>query len=329
MNKILILGANSTAGSYATYYFSMRGFAVTATSRSKQSSPCSLPYLFKTCPNVNYFIYDLNWPVDKQVQFLTSLGPSYVLNFASQSMVAQSWNHPIDWMKTNCVGQTSLLEALRSLDRLQRYVHFSTPEVYGSTEGWVSESHRFNPSTPYASSRALGDMNTRLWASTYSIPTTITRAANIYSEGQHIYRIIPRAFVAAMSPDRPLTVDGDGGSIRSFIHMEDVCDFLLHCMSSPRIIDEYHISSSACITISDLISLIFRMCGASTSDTSRLNYGPDRKGKDQAYLLSPQKALSDYGWSTKIQLSTGLSRVYEWLRTTNTTSMPLDYVHKA
>ena len=81
---------------------------------------------------------------------------------------------------------------------LERYVHVTTPEVYGSTEGWVREDAPFNPSTPYAVSRAAGDMSLRTYFANYQFPVVFTRAANVYGPGQQLYRIVPRTIVAAM-----------------------------------------------------------------------------------------------------------------------------------
>ena len=81
-----------------------------------------------------------------------------IFNFAAQSMVGQSWTHPEDWMQTNVVASAKLLTKLKEYDFLDKYVHVTTPEVYGSTDGWKTEDFSFNPSTPYATSRAASDM---------------------------------------------------------------------------------------------------------------------------------------------------------------------------
>ena len=81
-----------------------------------------------------------------------------IFNFAAQSMVGQSWDFPEDWMQTNVVSSAKLLTKLKGYDFIHKYVHVTTPEVYGSTEGWRTEDFNFNPSTPYAVSRAASDM---------------------------------------------------------------------------------------------------------------------------------------------------------------------------
>ena len=327
MTRVLILGANSTGGSYAAYFFSKKGYEVTATSRSVQANKSQLPYLFKNCPHVDYQVFDINWSILCQIEFLKKLKPDYILNFASQSMVAQSWLNPEDWMRTNCVGQVNLLEAIKCVNSLKRYIHFSTPEVYGNTSSWIKEDHPFNPSTPYAASRSFGDINTRLWSNTYSIPTTITRAANIYSEGQHLYRIIPRTIHACISKST-ITIDGDGKSIRSFIHMEDVCNLLEKTFNTSETTNEYHISPKDSISIIDLVRKIFDICKIDISNPDYLIFGPERKGKDQNYLLDPSKAIKELGWNTYITIDEGLNRVLEWYKNNDISLLPLNYLHK-
>ena len=141
-------------------------------------------------------------------------------------MVGESWLHPDHWMMTNVVSTVRLHELLRRHDGLQRYVHVTTPEVYGSTEGWVREDAPFNPSTPYAVSRAAGDMSLQTYFANYHFPVVFTRAANVYGPGQQLYRIVPRTIVAAMGAQK-LRLDGGGKSVRVFIHMTDVSDATL------------------------------------------------------------------------------------------------------
>ena len=327
MNKVLILGANSTGGAYACYFFASRGYEVIATSRSDQADQSQLPYLFKSCPPIKYLTYDLNWSSSCQKELLNFINPDYLINFASQSMVAQSWNYPSDWMRTNCVGQVNLLEALKDLKNLKRYIHFSTPEVYGNTEDWIREDHSFNPSTPYAASRSFGDINARLWAQSYQIPTTITRAANIYCEGQHLYRIIPRTIHACFGNCK-ITIDGDGKSIRSFIHMEDVCDLLEKVFDTEDILNEYHISPKDSISIIDLVKKIFKKCKVDINDSKFLDYGPERKAKDQNYLLDSSRAFNEFNWETKVSIDDGLDRVIDWYQNNDISRLPIKYEHK-
>ena len=157
-------------------------------------------------------------------------------------------------MMTNVVSAVRLHELLRNFDGLERYVHVTTPEVYGSTEGWVTEDTPFNPSTPYAVSRAAGDMSLRTYFANYRFPVVFTRAANVYGPGQQLYRIVPRTIVAAMGGQK-LRLDGGGMSKRVFIHMTDVADATLKIARKGVPGETYHISGYEVVSIRTLVEL--------------------------------------------------------------------------
>src|SRR6185312_13048521 len=222
--KYLILGSNSFSGATFADRLAADGHDVIATSRSDEAPEALLPYKWQKRPGrVRFKRIDLNKDLDALKSLLGAERPTHVVNFAAQSMVGESWHHPDHWMMTNVVSTVRLHELLRNYDGLERYVHVTTPEVYGSTDGWIREDAPFNPSTPYAVSRAAADMSLRSYFANYRFPVVFTRAANVYGPGQQLYRIVPRTIVAAMTGQK-LRLDGGGKSIRVFIHMTDVSD---------------------------------------------------------------------------------------------------------
>jgi len=267
---------------------------------------------------------DLNTDIGKILVRIKFGRFRYVVNFASQSMVGQSWERPSDWMQTNVVAQTKLIQGLAKIPSIERYIHFTTPEVYGSTNGWVKENWSFNPSTPYAVSRAAGDWMVKLWHQQYGFPAIFTRAANIYGEGQQLYRVIPKAVLAKME-GKPFPLEGAGTSVRSFVHMDDVTAalrLLLECGESG---ETYHIgpaekSQCSAVTIHNVAAMV----GCETVDV------PERPGKDQRYLLDSSKIM-DMGWSPRVSLHDGIGRVRRWMRGNHTTwaTWPREYEHRA
>ena len=119
----------------------------------------------------------------------------------------------------------SKLANLRAQRALQKYIHVTTPEVYGSTNGWVKENYNYNPSTPYAVSRAASDMIFRIYSKEFSLPTIFTRAANVFGPCQQLYRIILSLSTTYSTKNKQL--DGGGISTRSFIYMDDVSEATL------------------------------------------------------------------------------------------------------
>src|SRR6185437_1581353 len=165
------------------------GYDVLAASRSLRPHEAFLTYKWTRRPGaVRFERIDLNCDLDHLATLLKRERITHVVNFAAQSMVAESWAHPEHWMMTNVVSGVRLHDLLRRHDGLQRYVHVTTPEVYGSTEGWVQEDAPFNPSTPYAVSRAAADMSLKTYFANYQFPVVFTRAANVYGPGQQLYR---------------------------------------------------------------------------------------------------------------------------------------------
>jgi dTDP-glucose 4,6-dehydratase len=310
MPKILIIGSNSPSAASFCAYALNRGYEVIATSRSPEKPNIFLPYKWgKKSENIIFKQLDLNHDIDRLESIMMQYKPIYVVNFASQGMVVQSWDNPTHWMQTNVVAMSGLLEVLRRCNFLERYIHFSTPEVYGSTKGWVSECRDYKPSTPYALSRAAGDMSVALWNKTYGLPAVITRAANVYGEGQQLYRIIPRAFISCFT-GQVLPLQGGGLSERSFIHFDDVSDGVMRICENGRNGEDYHLSPRSSITIRQLVRQICEIAGMPFDEVVQMT--PDRLGKDQAYLLESTKIMGELGWNPQISLDEGLHRCAQW-----------------
>lgn len=326
--KYLILGSNSFSGATFADFLAAAGHDVIATSRSAEPHDAFLPYKWEKRPgNVSFQKIDLNHDLDALKTLLNREKPTHVVNFAAQSMVGESWINPDHWMMTNVVSAVRLHDLLRNYDGLERYVHVTTPEAYGSTEGWVKEGAPFNPSTPYAVSRAASDMSLRTYFANYQFPVVFTRAANVYGPGQQLYRIIPRTIVAAMGGQK-LRLDGGGKSIRVFIHMTDVSDATLRIAQRGTLGDTYHISGYELVSIRALVEMILKRLGKSFDDCVEL--GPERPGKDTAYTLDSFKLRTELGWRDTISLEQGVDDVIKWAErfSADMTKLPSKYEHK-
>ncbi len=326
--KFLILGSNSFSGATFVDFLAEGGWDVLATSRSPEPHDALLPYKWETRTGKAVFErIDINHDLAALGALLKRERPTHVVNFAAQSMVGESWDNPDHWMMTNVVSTVRLHDLLRNYDGLERYIHVTTPEVYGSTDGWVDENHSFNPSTPYAVSRAAGDMSLRTYVETYDFPALSTRAANVYGPGQPLYRILPRTIVAALGGEK-LRLDGGGKSERVFIHMRDVCDATLKIALRGTIGETYHISGNEIVSIRTLVEKILDCLGKSFDECVEI--GPDRPGKDMTYLLKSSKIREELGWRDTISLDQGIDDVIRWAERfgNNLAELPSKYVHK-
>ena len=327
MDKIFIIGSNSFSGATFSDYALKNGAHVTGISRSKESNNVFLPYKSNEQSNFNFHLLDINKNLKEIIELINEIKPAYVINFAAQSMVGESWLRPTDWFMTNVVSTINLHDELRMCDFLKRYVHISTPEVYGSCDGFVDENFPFNPSTPYAVSRAAADMSLRTFHDEYKFPVVTTRAANVYGPGQQLYRIIPRTILYILL-GKKIQLHGGGSSTRSFIHMNDVSRATWQIMHKGKIGHTYHISTNEIISIRELVESI--CVKLNVEFKNHVDVVGERAGKDSAYQLKSAKLRDEMDWHEEITLDQGLNECISWV-TKNLDILKkevFDYQHK-
>jgi len=327
-SPILVLASNSFSGSSFVAHLLTAGYKVIGVSRSAE--PPSIFALYKNHKNYENFIFkqaDLNKDLNVISEIVIKHQIEYIFNFAAQSMVAQSWDSPEDWYQTNVVSLSLLGNLLVKEKSIKKFINFTTPEVYGSTTGWLKESFNFAPSTPYAVSRAAGDWHLKCLFENYGFPVIFTRAANVYGPGQQLYRIIPRTILSALTGQK-LPLHGGGKSIRSFIHIDDVSTALETIMKGGVNGDSYHISTNEMISIFELVQSLADLLKVDIEELVEL--GPERPGKDFAYQLSSEKIRDELGWIDKIDLNAGLASTLGWakLNLDILRHLPINYQHK-
>lgn len=328
MDTVFVVGSNSFSGASFVDFALNKGVRVIGISRSVQPISAFLPYKWHTRENFAFHQLDLNKDLSAIVSLIREVKPAHVLNFAAQSMVGESWANPGDWFMTNAVSTIKFHDELRKCDFLKRYVHISTPEVYGSCSGFVKENFPFNPSTPYAVSRATADMSLKTFSETYNFPVVTTRAANVYGPGQQLYRIIPRTILYILL-GRKLQLHGGGASTRSFIHIRDVSDATWRIMIGGTNGGTYHISTKDVISIRDLVAQICTRLDVRFED--HVEVVGERLGKDSAYHLESSKVRLDLGWQDQISFDQGLGECIAWVRSNFDAlkASDFDYIHKA
>lgn len=327
MKKLVVIGSNAFSGASFIQYALQKEIDVIGISRSLELNQAFLPYRWQNSSHFQFYQYDLNKDLEKILSLIHDVRPDYIVNFAAQSMVAQSWDHPEDWMMTNVVSTIKLHDALRQLDFLERYVHISTPEVYGSCEGYVKEDQIFNPSTPYAVSRAASDMSLRTFYKAYQFPVVTTRAANVYGPGQQLYRIIPRT-ILYIKLGKKIELHGGGLSTRSFIHINDVSDATWKIMTEGTNGESYHISTEHMISIRELVACLCQKLKVDFDE--HVDIVGERLGKDASYQLDSKKVRTALQWHDRISLDQGLDECIEWVEQyfDELKNQSFDYMHK-
>ena len=327
--KVFVIGSNSFTGASFVDFLLAQGCEVLGCSRSPEANAAFLPYKWSPSAKGHFRFaqLDLNHDTDRIIAAIKELQAEYVINFAAQSMVAESWLYPDQWYETNVVANVRLHEKLRQLNFLKKYVHVSTPEVYGSCSGNVTESAPFNPSTPYAASRAACDLHLMTFFKNYKFPVVFTRAANVYGPGQQLYRIVPRT-VFFIKTGRVLQLHGGGRSTRSFIHARDVADGTWRVARDGSPGEVYHFSTDLYVSIRELVERICRRMGADFNKVVEIV--GDRPGKDAAYLLDSTKARKTLGWKDHVTLDQGIDETIAWVDShfEALKKQPSDYIHK-
>jgi dTDP-glucose 4,6-dehydratase len=325
--RLVVLGANSFAGGCATTAALRAGMTVLGISRSTEKIKPSSGDFGAFGGSYTFLQRDLNRDLDAVIDDLRTFRPAYVIDLAGQGMVAESWRTPEQWYRTNVVSKVMLLDVLREMPSLRRYIRVSTPEVYGNTDGLVGESLLYQPSTPYAVSHAAIDMHISAYVKHHQFPAILTRFSNFYGPGQQLYRIIPRTIIYAKL-GRKLPLQGGGNATRAFIYGDDIGSALLAALGAGRVGEVYHFSTDRFITIRKLVEKILALLNLDFDDCVELV--DDRPGKDMQYLMSDAKARSELNWTDTVPLETGLMRTIAWVcdNWAQILHEPLEYRHQ-
>jgi len=327
--KILVIGSNSFSGSdFIDYVLEKKKYRVIGVSRSLEKSSLFLPY--KKNKNVSLFKFyqlDLNKDWQKLFSLLDREKPEYIVNFAAQSEVAPSWEHPEHWFETNAVGIARLGNFLRSLKSLKKYVHISSPEVYGTCEGIVKEDAPLNPSTPYAASKAAGDLFLFTLVKNFRFPLVMIRSTNVYGAHQQLFKIIPRS-VIYIKMGKIIELHGAGRAVKSYIHIKDISRGEYLAMEQGKTGEIYHLSPDRGIAVRDIVKIICQKMGKDFKSATKTV--AERLGQDKAYVIDSGKARKTLGWKPKISIEEGIEGVINWVNNNweEIKNQPLTYIHK-
>jgi len=328
LSKIAVIGSNSFSGSdFIDLLLEDPDSQVLGISRSPEKSDLFIPYRHHGQDRFQFQQLDLNKHPAEIMSALDEFEPEFVVNFAAQSEVGPSWIHPEQWFQTNTVGLALLIDGLRQRDYLKRYVHISSPEVYGTTSGTITESAPLNPSTPYAASKAAADLLITTFVEQYGFPAVTIRSTNVYGAHQQLFKIIPRSFIY-IDIGRNIELHGGGQSIKSYIHIRDVSRGEVAAMKQGRTGELYHLSPDRGHSIHEIVSTIAAITGNKLEDIST-NIA-ERLGQDAAYVIDSSKALKELNWTPSISMEEGLIQVRDWVggNWNQIKQEPLEYVHK-
>jgi dTDP-glucose 4,6-dehydratase len=254
--------------------------------------------------------------------------PRAVVNFAAESHVDRSIHGPGEFIQTNIVGTFNLLEAVRGFwgdlpeteKSAFRFLHVSTDEVYGSLakgDPAFTETHRYEPNSPYSASKAASDHLVRAWHHTYGLPVLTTNCSNNYGPYHFPEKLIPLMIVNALA-GKPLPVYGDGMQIRDWLYVKDHCSAIRRVLEAGRLGEVYNVGGwnekPNIEIVQTICNLLDEMRPKADGGTyaSQITYVTDRPGHDRRYAIDARKLEAELGWKPAETFETGIRKTVEW-----------------
>ena len=230
-----------------------------------------------------------------------------VVNFAAESFVDRSISDPNPFLISNIRGTFTLLETIRA--EKKRFVQISTDEVYGSLKGEsADEFSRFNPSSPYAATKAAAEHLVNSYVLTYDCDCIITRCTNNYGPRQFPEKLIPKIVLLAKQ-NKKIPVYGNGKNIRDWLFVDDHCDAIIQALLNGKTGESYNISDGNEL---DNLTIINKILSIMDKPSSLIEFVEDRPGHDFRYSLDSSKIRSKLGWSPKINFNDGIEKTVSW-----------------
>ncbi len=230
-----------------------------------------------------------------------------IVNFAAETHVDRSILEPGSFIRTDVYGTHVLLEAVRKFG-LERIVHISTDEVYGSVlEGSSVETDRLLPNSPYSASKAGGDLMCRAYHATYGVPVVITRGSNNFGPYQYPEKVIP-LFITNALDDKPLPLYGDGLNVRDWLYVLDHCEAIDLMLHKGQDGENYNVGSDNELTNLRLTEMILELTG---KPKSLVEFVEDRPGHDRRYSLDSTK-IRQLGWRPRHDFAEALEGTVRW-----------------
>ena len=254
--------------------------------------------------------------------------PCAVLNFAAESHVDRSIHGPGDFIQTNVVGTFRLLEAVRAYwealpageREAFRFLHVSTDEVYGSlapADPAFTETHRYEPNSPYSASKAASDHLVRAWHHTYGLPVLTTNCSNNYGPFHFPEKLIPLMIVNALA-GKPLPVYGDGMQVRDWLYVKDHCSAIRRVLAAGRLGETYNVGGWNEKPNIEIVKTVCALLDAlrpradGQSYGSQIAYVKDRPGHDRRYAIDARKLEQELGWKPAETFETGIRKTVQW-----------------
>ena len=230
-----------------------------------------------------------------------------VVNFAAESFVDRSINNADPFLVSNIRGTFTILDIITK--QKKRMIQISTDEVFGSlSKGSADEQTKFNPSSPYAATKAAAELLINSFSVTHNSDVVITRCTNNYGPRQFPEKLIPKTIILAKQ-GRNIPIYGNGKNLRDWIFVDEHCDAVYEILINGKSGQAYNISANNEISNMQIVNKILEIMDKSDD---LIEFVEDRPGHDQRYSLDSSKIKNELGWSTKINFEEGIRKTIEW-----------------
>ena len=273
---------------------------------------------FKNIPinikNYKFYKQDIN-NKNFLIKILQTYKPSTFFNLAAETHVDRSIENPSNFINTNILGVFNILEALREHKQNTKLVHVSTDEVYGDIINKRSskEEDRYNPSSPYAASKAGSDLLILSYVRTFKTPAIITNCCNNFGPGQFPEKLIP-TIINNIIKNKNIPIYGNGTNSREWIYVDDHAEGLIAVSKKGLIGHQYNIGSGIRLNNLDIVNKILLLFKKITKQNtqSKIVFVKDRPGHDMCYSLNSEKIKKNLNWKTKHNINDALSKTITW-----------------
>ena len=230
-----------------------------------------------------------------------------VINFAAESHVDRSINNPESFIKSNYIGTYTILEAIKKYKKT--LIQISTDEVFGSLKNKTAkENFPYNPSSPYASTKASSELLVKSYVATFGCKAIITRCTNNFGPRQSPEKLIPKIILLA-NKNKKIPIFGNGKNIRDWIFVEDHCNAIFNILTNGKSGKSYNISASNEI---DNIAIVKKILSLMNKSEDLIEFVEDRPGHDFRYSMNSSKIRNELNWNIKVNFDEGLKKTVDW-----------------
>jgi len=262
--------------------------------------------------NYKFFKGDISQS-DFIIHILNDYHIDTIIHLAAQSHVDNSFGNSITFTKDNILATHILLECCRKYNKIKRFIHVSTDEVYGEVEFNApdcDEKYLLNPTNPYAASKAGVEFMVKSYYLSFNLPIIITRGNNVFGPRQYPEKIIPK-FILKLKNNKKCTIHGDGSSRRNFIYVDDVCTAFEKILFYGQINEIYNIGTNNEYSVMDITKLLIDKIKNDKCYDKYIEYVPDRNFNDKRYAISSSK-LKNLGWKEESNFNVSLDKTIKW-----------------